>query len=104
MIKMLSNEEKEIYMSNMMENLQMLRAKLGGLTQSELCTLAGVSRQTVVNAEKKNKMIWSTFLAFVFIFSQNEETLRLMEFLNIYPKEYKEILRPIIKKEEREER
>ena len=100
---MISNLDKERYMQNLTDNLQMLRAKLG-LTQSDLCVLAGVSRQTIVNAEKKNKIIWSTFLALVFVFSHNEETRSLMEFLNIYPNEYKNIITPVIEQHEREER
>lgn len=100
---MTNNIDKEKYMSNMMANLQMLRAKLG-MTQSELCYLAGVSRQTIVNAEKNNKMIWNTYLSLIFVFSHNEETLSLMKFLDIYPKEYGTILKSTIEKTEREER
>lgn len=79
--------DKEKYLKNMTANLQMLRAKLG-LTQEELCKLIGVSRQTVVQAEKGAKLSWNTFLALNFLFSKNRETKELLEFLDIYPKEF----------------
>ena len=68
-------------------NLQMLRAKLG-LTQEEICKLVGVSRQTIVQAEKNSKLSWGNYLSLVFLFTKNKETKELMDFLDIYPKEF----------------
>lgn len=65
----------------------MLRAKLG-LTQEEICKLVGVSRQTIVQAEKNSKLSWGNYLSLVFLFTKNKETKELMDFLDIYPKEF----------------
>ena len=81
--------DKDKYTAAMASNLSMLRAKLG-LTQDELCQLAGISRQTVVQAEKVGKLSWGTYLSLVLIFSKNKEAADLMEFLGIYPKELDE--------------
>lgn len=78
---------REKYIQAMTANLQMLRAKLG-LTQQEICKLVGVSRQSIVQAEKNCKLAWNTYLALVFLFSKNKETKQLMDFLDIYPKEF----------------
>lgn len=78
---------REKYIQAMTANLQMLRAKLG-LTQQEICKLVGVSRQSIVLAEKNSKLAWNTYLALVFLFSKNKETKQLMDFLDIYPKEF----------------
>lgn len=82
--------DREKYLKNMTRNLQMLRAKLG-LTQEEICKLVGVSRQTIVQAEKNSKLSWGNYLSLVFLFSKNKETQELMTFLNIYPREFDEL-------------
>ena len=82
---------KEFYINAMAENLQMLRAKIN-LTQEELCYLAGVSRQTIVNVERNKKLTWNTYLSLVFVFQNNKETSDLMSFLGIYPTELLRIL------------
>ena len=78
---------REKYTLAMSENLQLLRAKLG-LTQQEVCRLVGVSRQSIVQAERSHKLAWNTYLALVFLFSKNEQTRSLMAFLDIYPQEF----------------
>lgn len=79
--------EKEIYLQAMCKNLITLRAAVG-MTQEELARHAGISRQTIVAAERENRLSWSTYLTLVFIFSQCYETKSLMEFLGIYPQEF----------------
>lgn len=79
--------DKNGYCRRMAESLVMLRAKLG-LTQEKLCRIAGISRQTVVQAEHTGKLSWSTYLTLVFIFSRSRSTMELMEFLQIYPREF----------------
>lgn len=83
----MNNFDREKYLKNMTGNLQMLRAKLG-LTQEEICKLVGVSRQTIVQAEKNSKLSWGNYLSLVFLFTKNKETKELMDFLDIYPKEF----------------
>ena len=81
---------REKYTVAMAENLQLLRAKLG-LTQQEVCQLVGVSRQSIVQAERSHKLAWNTYLALVFLFSKNDQTKSLMSFLDIYPREFDRI-------------
>lgn len=86
-----NNKLKELVIENMIKNLGVLRAMLH-LTQSELAELIGMSRQNLTSIEnKKRKMTWSTFLSLLFVFSQNKETVGLLEIFGIYPKELKEI-------------
>ena len=73
-------------MSQMAKNLKMLRAK-ANMTQENLCTLIGVSRQTIVQAEQSHKMSWNTYISLVFIFSREETTNEIMRILDIYPTE-----------------
>lgn len=82
-----SHFDKEYYQKNMAENLRLLRAKFS-LTQEELCELIGVSRQTIVQAENSGKISWVTYLALVQLFSRNEESMKLMKLLNVYPDEF----------------
>lgn len=82
-----SHFDKEYYQKNMAENLRLLRAKFS-LTQEELCDLIGVSRQTIVQAENSGKISWVTYLALVQLFSRNEESIKFMKLLNIYPNEF----------------
>ena len=89
---------KEFYINAMAENLQMLRAKIN-LTQEELCYLAGVSRQTIVNVERNKKLTLNTYLSLVFVFQNNKETSDLMSFLGIYPTELLRILDKSIENE-----
>lgn len=79
--------DREKHLKNMTGNLQMLRAKLG-LTQEEICKLIGVSRQTIVQTEKNSKLSWGNYLSLIFLFTKNKETKELMDFLDIYPKEF----------------
>ena len=88
--ELLPEDLRREYTLVMAENLQLLRAKLG-LTQQEVCRLVGVSRQSIVQAERSHKLAWNTYLALVFLFSKNEQTRSLMGFLNIYPQEFDQL-------------
>lgn len=76
--------DKSCYQRAMANNLKMLRAKCG-MTQEELCSLIGVSRQTIVQAENACKLSWTSYLALVQLFSKDEETLKIMQLMDIYP-------------------
>ena len=76
--------DKEKYIKLMASNLKVLRAK-AGMTQEDLSKAAGISRQTIVQAETTQKLSWGTYLALVFLFSTDEGTLELMRLLDIYP-------------------
>ena len=85
--------EKEIYLQTMCKNLIPLRAAIG-MTQEELARYAGVSRQTIVAAERENRLSWNTYLSLVFIFSQCAETKALLDFWDIFPKEFISLFEP----------
>lgn len=74
---------KNIYVERMVDNLTVLRAKLG-VTQAELADIAGISRQTILSVEKKQRgMTWNMFLALLFIFSSNPGTAPLIDLFEI---------------------
>jgi DNA-binding XRE family transcriptional regulator len=77
----------------MVDNLQMLRVRLG-LTQSELADVLGISRHTIMNIEsKKREMTWNNFLALVLLFAKNEETNKLLGVLEIYTDEFNNFIK-----------
>lgn len=84
--------DKEELMSALSENLKVFRNKLQ-LTQVELASKVGISRQTLMNIEnKKRDMAWSAFVAFVCVFREDESTRDLMEHFKIYTPELIEYL------------
>lgn len=57
--------DKEKLIDTLTEELPSLRAKIG-ITQEELCSIVGISRQTYSSIEtKKRKMSWNIYLSFV---------------------------------------
>ena len=91
MIYELSENSKQMVIDKMLDNLAVLRTMLH-LTQAELATLIGLGRQTYVSIEnRKRKMTWGTFLSLMFVFSQNEETKKLLDLFEIYTPEMKKI-------------
>jgi len=79
----MNDELKNIYVGRMVENLTVLRAKLG-VTQAELAEIAGISRQTILSVEKKQRgMTWNMFLALLFIFTANPGTAPLVDLFEI---------------------
>ncbi|MCQ2465653.1 MAG: helix-turn-helix domain-containing protein [Oscillospiraceae bacterium] len=78
---------KNIYIERMTENLPVLRAKLG-VTQADLAEIAGISRQTILSVEKKQRgMTWNMFLALLYIFTANEKTAPLVDLFEIRTEE-----------------
>ena len=83
---------KDEIMSKMAENLMLLRNKLG-LKQSELASKVGVSRQTLLEVEKKRRpMSWNTFVALIAVFRENSDTSDLLEYFGIYSVELSKYL------------
>lgn len=85
--------EKQIYLQNMCKNLITLRAAVG-MTQEELARYAGISRQTIVAAERENRLSWNTYLSLMFIFCQCTETKALLDFFGVFPKEFVALFEP----------
>ena len=70
--------------ARMTGNLKVLRNKLG-LTQGSLAEKIGISRQTLVNIENKNRdMSWNTFVALVTVFRAERSTSDLLDHFEIY--------------------
>ena len=91
MYKKLSEESKSNSIKNMSDNLVALRTMLH-LTQAQLAEIMGVTRQTLVLYETgKRVMTWNTFLSLMFIFTQKRETRELLNILNIYTDEMKDL-------------
>ena len=60
-------------------DLPVLRARLG-ISQEELATKIGVSRQTYNTIENgKKEMTWTTFMALVAVFQNNLETYKMLK-------------------------
>ena len=79
----MNEKTKELLVDRMTENLVVLRAKLG-ITPAELADIAGMSRQTILAIEKKQRtMTWNTFLSLLFIFSVNKNTEALLKLFEI---------------------
>lgn len=54
------------------------------LTQKDLGDIIGVSRQTITNIESgKSEMKWSVFLALMFVFSLDNNSLEYLKQLDI---------------------
>ncbi len=88
----MTNEEKCILMSQMAQNLPILRAKLS-LTQVDLAERIGVSRHTLMAIENKQRqMSWPTFLSLMLFFSKNSGTNQLLGVLGIVTEELNEYL------------
>lgn len=88
----MTNEEKSILMSQMAQNLPILRAKLS-LTQVDLGERIGVSRHTLMAIENKQRqMSWPTFLSLMLFFSKNSGTNQLLGVLGIVTEELNEYL------------
>lgn len=79
--------DRKKYTEAMAENLSILRTKLG-LNQDELALIIGVTRQTISAIESRSReLTWTTYLALLFFFTQNNKTKDLVSVLGVYPKE-----------------
>jgi DNA-binding XRE family transcriptional regulator len=86
------NINKDELVIKMAENLMVLRNKLN-LKQSELAGKVGISRQTLLEIEKKRRiMSWSTFVALIAVFRENKGTSDLLEHFGIYSSELSKFL------------
>ena len=76
----------------MTDNLKVLRNKLD-LTQDELAGKIGISRQTLVNIENRNRvMSWNTFVALITVFRAERRTSDLLDHFGIYTSKLEDYL------------
>lgn len=74
---------KEQCIQQLTDALPKLR-KMNNLTQQDLAEIIGVSRQTITNIENgKTKMQWASFLAIMFIFSLEKNSMDYLTELDI---------------------
>lgn len=83
MEKTFDENKKAELITALVDNLPVLRAKLG-LSQEELAIKIGVTRQTIINIEKKKiKLGWTTALALLMLFTFNPLSAVLLTPLGI---------------------
>lgn len=74
-------ERKKELMNKFVYELPVLRTRLG-VSQAELAQKIGISRQSYNSIETKRKdMDWTTFIALIAVFQNNEETEKLLNSL-----------------------
>lgn len=83
----ISNEKKSEYISRLLPQLSVLRAK-AGLSQDELAGLVGISRQTYCLTETGTRgMTWGTYLSLIMFFDSNRRTHELVRSTGVYPED-----------------
>ncbi|MBQ5328364.1 MAG: hypothetical protein J6J15_04175 [Oscillospiraceae bacterium] len=88
----MDEEKRQEYIEKLVDNLPMLRKKLG-LTQQGLANIIGVSSYTILAIEKKQrKMTWSTFLSVLIVCLTKEDVRQILTALNIYTDELIEFI------------
>jgi DNA-binding XRE family transcriptional regulator len=87
----ISKLNKSELTEKMTEELQALRAKIG-LSQGELSKMVGISRQTYCAVEtKKHPMFWSTYMALLLVFDNNEKTKGMLDIIGVFLQELRDI-------------
>lgn len=87
-----SDEEKQRHIKLLTNNLPILRAKLQ-LSQEELSSIIGISRQTYSSIETlKREMSWNNFLSLVLFFGCNEKTAPMLDGMGILSPRLNELL------------
>ncbi len=81
----ISENERLQLISRLVDELPVLRTKLG-MSQDELANLLGISRQTYSSLEtKRRKMSWSVYLSCVLIFDHNDQTHDFLRKTGLFP-------------------
>lgn len=83
----INKDYKELCTAVLQDSLASLRAK-AGLSQEEISSLIGMTRQTYHALETgKQQIPWTTFLAFAFFFRELDATREMIGDLRIFPAE-----------------
>lgn len=73
------DNKREKLIARLTYDLPVLRARLG-ISQEELTTKIGISRQTYNTIETgKKEMSWTTFMALIAVFQNNSEILNMLK-------------------------
>lgn len=90
MIMKLTDDRKSELIDKLSNELQILRIK-ASLSQEELASIIGLSRQTYNSIEsKKKEMSWRICFPLLMYFDHNPVTHDLLRALGIYPLEFEE--------------
>lgn len=83
----LTEDERNHYIDVLKEYLPALRVK-ADISQAELCSVIGVSRQTYSAIETgKKRMMWPTYLALILFFDSISETREMLRTSSAYPQD-----------------
>ena len=83
----ITKKQQLSYINALTAELTSLRAK-AGISQSELASLIGISRQTYSAIEcNKRIMSWNTYLSLILFFDYNNETHQMIRSIKVFPEE-----------------
>ena len=83
----ITKKQRLFYINALTPALTSLRAK-AGISQSEIASLIGVSRQTYSAIEcGKRLMSWNTYLSLILFFDYNNETHQLIRSIKVFPED-----------------
>ncbi len=86
--KILSSSERKAYIEQLKAELPFLRLK-AGVSQDELASIIGVSRQTYGAIERGDRpMGWNTYLSLIFFFDNKSETHDLVRGTDAFPHKF----------------
>ncbi len=81
----LTDAERENYIEKLVEELPVLRIKMGD-SQDELANLLGISRHTYSSIEtKRRKMSWNIYLSLILIFDYCDQTHEMIQKMGLLP-------------------
>lgn len=84
---LLSDEDKEKFISALTPELVLLRTK-AEILREELAVLIGTSRQTYGAIERKSRrMSWSMFLSLIMFYDYNQKTHQMVRAIGAFPYE-----------------
>lgn len=90
----ISNEQKQEYINRLLPQLSSLRAK-AGLSQDELSSLVGISRQTYCLTESGARgMSWNTYLSIIMFFDYNMKTHDAIRRTGVFPEKLFQYFNP----------
>jgi len=84
--------QKEELINILTDELKMLRSRVEA-SQQDIASRLGLSRQSYGAIESKTqRMTWSNFLALLLIFTSNEATAKIINWIEAFPPELKQYL------------
>lgn len=86
------DEIRKVLIQKLIHELPVLRARLGA-TQADIAERIGISRQTYNSIETlKREMNWTTFVALIAVFQNNQETRRMLNSIENFEREIGNIM------------